>query len=112
MPLYIRAADVAICRCGAMTLSEVAAAETVPILIPSPNVTDNHQYKNGKLFSDAGAGIMIEESALNERTLLDSVRKLEYDKSSYRAAREKLKAFYRKDSNELFYSEIMKAMQE
>ncbi|MCD7776247.1 MAG: hypothetical protein LUH54_02620, partial [Firmicutes bacterium] len=35
------------------------------IFIPSPNVTENHQYKNAKVFEDAGAGIIIEERELD-----------------------------------------------
>lgn len=110
MPLYLRAADIAICRCGAMTLSEVAASGVVPILIPSPNVTDNHQYKNGRLFSDAGAGIMIEEHDLSERRLLDAVRSLESDKEFYKSTQNALKSFSITNSNELIWREIQKAL--
>lgn len=81
MPLYLRAADIVISRCGAMTLSEVALVGTAAILIPSPNVTDNHQYKNAKILADAGAAILIEESALTKDTLLGTVTRLYSDKT-------------------------------
>ena len=48
MPTALMAADIVICRCGAMTLSEIAEAGVASILIPSPNVTNNHQYKNAE----------------------------------------------------------------
>ena len=53
MPTYMIASDIVISRAGAMTLSEISRSQVAPILIPSPNVTDNHQYKNAKAFSTA-----------------------------------------------------------
>lgn len=106
MATYMRAADIVICRCGAMTLSELASAGTVPILIPSPNVTDNHQYKNGKLFVDRGAALMIEESELNDRTLTDAVRYLENNPQLRRKMRSKLTEFSTDNSRELIYSQL------
>ena len=79
MPRLMRAADIVISRGGAMTLSELAVAECAAILIPSPNVTENHQYKNAKHLSDAGAAILIEETELSEKSLTDAVRLLETD---------------------------------
>ncbi len=112
MPIYMRSADIVICRAGAMTLSEVAAAGVVPILIPSPNVTDNHQYKNGKLFADKGAAIMIEEHELSERTLLDAVRYLESNVQIRKSMSESLSRFSSKNSRNLIYSEIKSAIEE
>jgi len=106
MSLYMRASDIVISRCGAMTLSEVARSGAVPILIPSPNVTDNHQYKNGKQFADVGAALMIEESELNERTLLDAVRYLENNPHLRAKMVEKLSEFTKENSRELIWNEI------
>ncbi len=61
MPKVMQAADVVISRCGAMTLSEIAAAGRASVLIPSPNVTDNHQYKNATAFSNGGAAFVVSE---------------------------------------------------
>jgi UDP-N-acetylglucosamine--N-acetylmuramyl-(pentapeptide) pyrophosphoryl-undecaprenol N-acetylglucosamine transferase len=106
MSTYMKAADVVICRCGAMTLSEVASAGVVPILIPSPNVTDNHQYKNAKLFVDKGAALMIEESELNDRTLIDAVRYLENNPQLRAKMRERLKEFSTENSREIIYRHL------
>ena len=106
MATYMRAADIVICRCGAMTLSEVATTATVPILIPSPNVTDDHQYKNGKLFVDRGAALMIEESELNDRTLIDAVRYLENNPQLRLKMQKKLKEFSTENSRELIYGQL------
>ena len=69
MALNMNAADIVISRCGSSTLSEISATKKASILIPSPNVTDNHQYKNGKYLSDRNAAIMIEEKDLTDSVL-------------------------------------------
>lgn len=75
MPLYMRAADLCICRSGAMTLAELAAAEAPAILIPSPNVTDNHQYKNALALAELGGALLLEEKniALLEEKILCTI---------------------------------------
>ena len=66
LPVYMAAADVVICRAGAMTLTEIAKMGKPSIIIPSPNVVDNHQYKNAKALADEDAAIVIEEEDLSE----------------------------------------------
>lgn len=70
------AADIIICRAGAITLAELAYRRKAAIFIPSPNVTDDHQYKNAKVLADAGAGIVIKESELTGELLAETVRRL------------------------------------
>ena len=79
MPTAMNAADLVISRCGAMTLTEIGAVGVPSILIPSPNVADNHQLKNAKQFVSDGCAILIEESSLCLRTLLDAVRELHHN---------------------------------
>ncbi len=64
LPVYMAAADVVICRAGAMTLTEIAKMQKAAIIIPSPNVADNHQYKNAKVLADADAAVVICENEL------------------------------------------------
>lgn len=66
MHLWMSAADVVISRSGAMTVSELALMGKSCILIPSPNVADDHQYKNAKVFGDANAAIVIRDSELDD----------------------------------------------
>ena len=63
------AADLVICRAGAITLSEIQAMGKPAILIPSPNVAENHQYHNAMALVNAGAAEILEESELNGETL-------------------------------------------
>ena len=62
MPTVMAAADVVISRAGASTCNEIAASGTPCILIPSPNVTDNHQEKNARALEKSGGAVVILES--------------------------------------------------
>ena len=105
----MKAADTVISRCGAMTLSEIVECRAPSILIPSPNVTNNHQYENAKVFTDIGAAIMIEESELNDRTLIDAVRYLAGNKGIREKMIKKLSSFKSDDTKENIYKVIKDA---
>ena len=81
MPTLMKAADIAVCRSGAMTITELCAAGVAPILIPSPNVTGNHQYMNARLLSDHGAAEIIEEKELTSKALTEAINRLKIDKN-------------------------------
>ena len=70
MDIYLAAADIAICRSGALTVAELAVTGTPAIFIPSPNVTGNHQYFNAKAAVDQGGAVVIEEKELSAEKLL------------------------------------------
>lgn len=71
----INAADLLICRAGAITLSEITALGKASVLIPSPNVTDNHQYHNAMALKNASAAVVITENQLkeNENSLNETI---------------------------------------
>ena len=62
MPTVMAAADLVICRAGAATIAETAAAGKPAIFVPSPNVTDNHQEKNARILEAHGAAVVLRES--------------------------------------------------
>ena len=66
MPELMSASDIVVSRAGAIAVSEICACGKPSILVPSPNVTNNHQYYNAKAVSDAGAAVLIEEKDLPE----------------------------------------------
>ena len=72
----LAAADLVISRSGAITISELAAAGRASILIPSPNVAENHQYYNALELSRPGAAILIEEKDLTGDKLIRTVDEL------------------------------------
>ncbi|MBQ8302983.1 MAG: undecaprenyldiphospho-muramoylpentapeptide beta-N-acetylglucosaminyltransferase [Clostridia bacterium] len=106
MPTALRAADIAVCRSGAMTLSELAASEVAAILIPSPNVTDNHQYKNAKHLLEAGAAVLIEEKNLSAEVLITELDSLKNDKNGRKKRAKTLSALQTPDSARLILGEL------
>ncbi len=76
MPQKMSAADLVICRSGALTLSELAYLGVPSVLIPSPNVTDDQQYKNAKLYGKDGAAEVIRESELTSELLYNTVKSI------------------------------------
>ncbi len=73
MPLVMAAADLVLCRSGASTLSELCVLGKPAILVPSPNVTNNHQEKNARVMEKAGAAVVISENEISPDKLLGSV---------------------------------------
>ncbi len=76
MPEVMAAADVIISRAGASTCNEIAACGTPAILIPSPNVTDNHQEKNARVLSDRGGAVLLLEKDCTAQALYDTLKEL------------------------------------
>lgn len=115
MPVRMAAADITINRAGAMTISELAATGKCSIFIPSPNVAENHQYKNAKVLSDAGAAALFEEKELTDgaKPLIEEVEKLLSDEGDeLRAERsEKIRQFAVSDANKLIYNDLVKLAQ-
>ncbi len=108
MPTLLSAADIAITRAGALTLSELARAEVASILVPSPNVTDDHQFKNAKELSDSGAAITVPESERLYEELLFAARSLCEDSDNRLRLRKRIRAFSKKDAGEKIYLELKK----
>jgi len=73
MPLLMKEADIVITRAGASTIAELTALGKPAILIPSPNVTENHQEFNARQLQDAGGVIMILEKDCTGETLYSTV---------------------------------------
>ncbi len=107
VPELMQAADVVIARAGAVTLSELALAGGTAILIPSPNVVNNHQYKNAKVLADANAAVLLEEGeGLSER-LTEKVDDLLQNDHYRRTLSRRIRDFARPDVNEAIFREIM-----
>ena len=76
MPELLAAADLVISRAGALTLAELEAVGRAAILIPSPNVAENHQYYNALELQKAGAALVVEEKDLTGEKLVAMVEEL------------------------------------
>ena len=87
MPEVLAAADLMICRAGAATISEVCAAGVPCIMVPSPNVTDNHQEKNARVLEQNGAAKVIREADCDGDTLYEEAAALLNDPEARRSMR-------------------------
>lgn len=76
MPIVMAAADLIVCRSGASTLAELAALGKPAILIPSPNVTNNHQEKNARQLEKTGAARVLLEGEFDAQRLYREVAEL------------------------------------
>ena len=81
MDVMLAAADLVICRSGAITISELAVQGKPSVLIPSPNVAENHQYHNAMTLVSRGAAAIVEEKDLTGEKLTQTVSELITDKA-------------------------------
>ena len=76
MENYLAACDLVISRAGALSVAETTVCGKAAVLIPSPNVTGNHQYYNAKAVADRGGAVLLEEKDLTAETLIREVMRL------------------------------------
>lgn len=108
MPLLMTAADLIICRGGASTISELTAAGTPAIIVPSPNVTDNHQEKNARILESHGGVLVLRESECDGIRLYETARELLNDPVRCAQMSRRLKELAVVDSAERILGEILK----
>lgn len=105
------AADVVVCRAGAMTVSELSMMGKAAIMIPSPNVVDNHQYKNAKVLAAANAAVLMEEKDVSADSLWAEIENLLGDAEKRGELENNIKQFARLDANKVIFDEIMKLVE-
>ncbi len=76
MPTVMAAADVVIGRAGSATCNEIAASGTPCILVPSPNVTNNHQEKNARVLEASGGALVVLEKDCTPEGMYETIRQL------------------------------------
>jgi len=74
-------ADIIVCRAGALTVSELAAAGLGSLLVPYPHAVDDHQTANAQFLADGGAAVILPESELNPGSLAACLAPLLGDRS-------------------------------
>ena len=82
MPLVMAAADLIVCRSGASTLAELEALGKPALLIPSPNVTNNHQEKNARALAAVGAARVLTEGEFDAARLFREITALLGDRDA------------------------------
>lgn len=73
-------ADIVICRAGAMTVSEAAAAGVAAVFVPFPYAIDDHQVANARFLVDAGGGVLLLQKDLSASTLAEQIKRVYEDR--------------------------------
>jgi len=110
MPLVMAAADVVLCRAGASTISEITAIAKPAILVPSPNVTANHQEKNARVLSEQGAAVLMLERECTEKALFTQAEDLLREPKRRENMIRALNAMAVPDAGEKIYQTLMGLM--
>ncbi|MCB0636075.1 MAG: UDP-N-acetylglucosamine--N-acetylmuramyl-(pentapeptide) pyrophosphoryl-undecaprenol N-acetylglucosamine transferase, partial [Lewinella sp.] len=76
MDLAYAAADIVICRAGALTIAELCLLGKAAILVPSPNVAEDHQTKNARALADRQAALLVTDAAARNTLITTALRLL------------------------------------
>lgn len=107
MATAYRAADIVISRAGASSISELCLLGKASILVPSPNVAEDHQTKNARALSDKDAAIFVADKDAREK-LVDEAIKLVSDKTRIASLETEVKKLAYHNSAEVIAKEVIK----
>ncbi|MEA1885621.1 MAG: undecaprenyldiphospho-muramoylpentapeptide beta-N-acetylglucosaminyltransferase [Bacteroidota bacterium] len=107
MDLAFSVADIVVSRAGAVTISELSIAGKPVILIPSPNVADDHQTRNAMSLVNKEAALMIKDSESVQK-LTDAIIELVEDTEKKKRLSENISSLALKDSDIIIAKEILK----
>lgn len=106
LPSIMKKTDLMVSRAGASTMSEIMALGIPTIFIPSPYVTNNHQYKNAKDLCDKDAALIIEEKDLNKTTFIKMIDDILNDEKKYKNIKKNVSNLGIKDSSTRIYNTL------
>jgi UDP-N-acetylglucosamine--N-acetylmuramyl-(pentapeptide) pyrophosphoryl-undecaprenol N-acetylglucosamine transferase len=101
-----------ICRAGAITLSELQAKGRAALIIPSPNVAENHQYYNAMSMVNRKAADILEEKDLSGKALIQKVQKLFEDSATIPTLAANAKKMAILNTNERIYGILKEVLAE
>ena len=111
MASYMAAADILVCRAGALTLAELSAVGRAAILIPSPYVAENHQERNARLYEARGAALVLTEKDLTGECLTERILFLKSNPSLLGRMEKNAAAIRRGDPAKSFLSVLREFLQ-
>ncbi len=111
MPECLAAADLVICRAGALTISELEASGRASVLIPSPNVAENHQYYNALALANEQAAILFEEKEIDYEKVSNEILALASDKQKLSNMGINARNRAKPDTATKIYNEIVKLIE-
>jgi len=98
--------DLVICRAGASTIAELAAAGIASVLVPFPQAVDDHQTHNARFLSERGAAVLIPQNELTPQKLADLLRTL--DRGALLDMAKKARAVAKPDATQTVVDECMR----
>ena len=107
MGTLMRAADLVICRAGASTISELTALGVPTIIVPSPNVTHNHQEHNARVLSNAGGAVLVLEKDSSGQLLYNTAQAILSDESRRKVMSSAMASLGTIDAAEKIYEAVM-----
>ncbi len=110
METCLAAADLVICRSGALTISEIQCMGKASILIPSPHVAENHQYHNGMVLVNNKAAVIVEEKDYNRENFIKLILNFIEDKKKIEEMETNVMKMGIKSANKDIYDEIIKIL--
>lgn len=108
----LKFSDLIVSRAGASTISEITTCHLPSILVPSPYVTNNHQYKNAKELEDNGACVILEEDRFDSEHLIPLIDEILNDNKKYQSMVDGNKKLAVLDSLTKIYNEVEKLVKE
>ena len=112
MDREIKRADLVICRAGATTIAELAAAGRPSILVPLPTAADDHQRKNADVLRDAGAAELIEQKDLTGDVLADRIASLIGSRATLDSMGAAARSFARPDAARVIVDRALQLVRE
>ena len=109
LPSIMKCTDLMVSRAGASTMSEIMALGIPTIFIPSPYVTNNHQYKNADDLVKKDAALMIEEKDLSKIAFIKMIDDVLEDEKKYSQIKQNVSKLGISDSSSRIYN-ILKEM--
>jgi len=106
MTRIMKKTDIMVTRAGASTLSEIISLEIPSILIPSPYVPNNHQFKNAQDLVNKDAAIIIEEKDLKGDIIVRNIDNLINDENKIKNIKNNLKSMQVNNSATIIYEKI------
>ena len=110
MEEVMNAADLIVCRSGAMTVTEISLLGKPAIFIPFPYATENHQEYNAKVLSDIGAAKLILDKDLTVDSLNNAIKSIVNNKEILIKMGNKAESIAVKNTEEVIYKEIIKCL--
>lgn len=111
MGSFMKKTDIMVSRAGASTIAEIMTLNVPTIFVPSPYVTNNHQFKNAQVLTSQKAGLMLEEKDFSLENLLDKINYY-LDEKNLNDCKKNLEKFKKTDAAEAVANEILKLKEE